>query len=232
MHLSSAEAIPALVAARADGVPVTVETCPHYLTLTAEEIGDGRTEFKCCPPVRDADNADRLWQGLIDGVIDFVVSDHSPSTPELKYAGAGDFSAAWGGISSLQLGLPLVWTEAQRRGLRLTDVVRWMAAKPAELIDVTGKGTIAVGADADLVVFAPDEQFVIDAAALHHRHAISAYHGRTVQGVVRSTFLGGQKVDVTGPPRGQFLNHPVDASSTATSSARTGRQAAPAPPID
>ena len=208
VHLSSAEAIPALAAARADGVPVTVETCPHYLTLTAEDIGDGHTEFKCCPPVRDANNADRLWQALVDGVIDFVVSDHSPSTPELKYAGDGDFSVAWGGISSLQLGLPLVWTEARRRGLDLADVVRWMAARPAELIGVTGKGVIAVGADADVVVFAPDEQFVVDAAALYHRHAISAYHGRTLHGVVCSTYLGGSRVDVAGSPRGQFLTHP------------------------
>ena len=207
VHLSSAEAIPALAAARADGVPVTVETCPHYLTLTAEDIGDGHTEFKCCPPVRDANNADQLWQALVDGVIDFVVSDHSPSTPELKYAGDGDFSVAWGGISSLQLGLPLVWTEARRRGLQLTDVVRWMAARPAELIGVAGKGTIAVGADADMVVFAPDEQFIIDAAALHHRHAISPYQGRTVHGVVRGTYLSGREIDVVGPPRGQFLTH-------------------------
>ena len=143
VHLSSAEALPALTAARADGVRISVETCPHYLTLQAEDIADGQTQFKCCPPVRDAANRDRLWQALADGVIDFVVSDHSPSTIELKRLDEGDFGAAWGGISSLQLGLSLIWTEARERNHSLDEVVNWMAARPAQIVGVAGKGTIA-----------------------------------------------------------------------------------------
>ena len=205
VHLSSAEAVPALAAARADGVRISVETCPHYLTLCAEDIGDGQTQFKCCPPVRDAANADRLWQALADGVIDFVVSDHSPSTVDLKRLDEGDFGTAWGGISSLQLGLSLVWTEGRRRDHSLDQVVRWMATRPAEVVGVTGKGSIAIGQDADLVVFAPDEAYTVDVAALHHRNAVSPYHGRTLHGAVRATYLRGQRVETTGPPRGRLL---------------------------
>ena len=205
VHLSSAEALPALAAARADGVRLTVETCPHYLTLCAEDIADGQTQFKCCPPVRDAANADQLWQALADGVIDFVVSDHSPSTIELKRLDEGDFGAAWGGISSLQLGLSLIWTEGRRRDHSLDAVIRWMAARPAEIVGVPDKGSIAVGQDADLVVFAPDETYTVDVATLHHRNAVTPYHGRTLQGVVRATYLRGERVEETGPPHGQLL---------------------------
>ncbi len=204
-HLSSAEALPALAAARADGVRISVETCPHYLTLHAEEIADGQTQFKCCPPVREAANADQLWQGLADGVIDFVVSDHSPCTVELKRLDAGDFSLAWGGISSVQLGLPLVWTEARHRGHDLCDVVAWMAARPAEIARVAGKGTIAVGQRADLSVFAPEERFTVDAAALRHKNPVTPYQGRTLSGVVRETYLGGERVVLSDQPRGNLL---------------------------
>jgi allantoinase len=204
-HLSSAQALPELAAARDDGVRVSVETCPHYLTLHAEEIGDGQTQFKCCPPVREAANADRLWQALADGVIDFVVSDHSPCPVELKRLDSGDFGLAWGGISSVQLGLPLVWTEGRRRGHTLAEVTSWMAARPAGIVGVAGKGTIAVGQQADLSVFAPDEMFTVDAAALRHRNAVTPYHGRTVSGVVRQTYLGGKRVVVGDPPRGNLL---------------------------
>ncbi len=206
VHLSSSEALPALAAARADGVPVTVETCPHYLTLTAQDIPDGHTEFKCCPPVRDAHNSDLLWEGLAQGLIDFIVSDHSPSTPELKYAGNGDFAVAWGGISSLQLGLSLIWTEARRRGFDLAQVVRWMAQGPARVIGVPGKGFLTVGADADMVVLAPDDSFVVDPETLHHRHAVSPYRGRTLRGVVRRTYLRGRLIDLAQPPQGQLLS--------------------------
>ncbi|MDI5943077.1 amidohydrolase family protein, partial [Micromonospora sp. DH15] len=151
LHLSSAGALPELVAARADGVRLTVETCPHYLALTAEQVPDGATEFKCCPPIRDRGNQDRLWAALADGTVDCVVSDHSPCLPELKRADTGDFAAAWGGIASVQLSLPVVWTQARRRGHGLADVVRWMATGPADLVGLRGKGRIAVGADADLV---------------------------------------------------------------------------------
>lgn len=205
VHLSSAEAVASLRAAREDGVRITVETCPHYLTLSAERIGDGETQFKCCPPIRDDSNRGQLWQALADGVIDIVVSDHSPSTPELKLSDTGDFGGAWGGVSSLQLGLPLVWTEASRRGHDLTDVVRWMSTDTAHLVGATGKGQIAAGHDADLVVLAPDQSFVVDPAALHHRHRVSPYAGRTLSGVVRRTYLRG--IPVTGAaPHGIFLN--------------------------
>ena len=205
VHLSSAEALPALAAARADGVRLTVETCPHYLTLCAEDIADGQTQFKCCPPIRDAANADRLWQALADGVIDFVVSDHSPSTVALKRLDEGDFGAAWGGISSLQLGLSLIWTEGRRRDHSLDTVIRWMATRPATIVGVPDKGSIAVGQDADLVVFAPDETYTVDVATLHHRNAVTPYHGRTLQGVVRATYLRGERVEETEPPHGQLL---------------------------
>ncbi len=201
VHLSAASALPLLAAARAEGLPVTVETCPHYLALTAEEVPDGDTRFKCCPPVREAANRDALWQGLADGVIDMIVSDHSPSPPSLKHLDTGDFGTAWGGIASLQVGLPVVWTEARRRGHDLADVVRWMAQEPAALVGLTRKGRIAAGADADLVVLAPDEPYTV--GELHHRHAVTPYAGRRLTGVVRQTWLRGAPVD--GTPRGRLL---------------------------
>ncbi|HVV13750.1 allantoinase AllB [Amycolatopsis sp.] len=200
LHLSSSDALPMIARARAEGVRLTVETCPHYLSFTAEEIADGATQFKCCPPIREADNRERLWQGLADGTIDCVVSDHSPCTPELKRP---DFGEAWGGVASLQVGLPAVWTQARERGHSLSDVVRWMAARPAELVGLRGKGRIAVGGDADFCVFAPAEEFVVDVAKLRHRNPVSAYHGRTLAGVVRSTWLRGN--EITGSPQGRLL---------------------------
>jgi allantoinase len=205
LHLSSAEALPELITARADGVRVTVETCPHYLVLAAEEIGDGQTQFKCCPPVRDAANADLLWRALTDGVIDVIVSDHSPSTADLKLFDAGDFGAAWGGISSLELGLPLIWTTARRRGIDLAQVVGWMANGTAELITIGDRGRIAPGLAADLVIFAPDDQLEVDAAALHQRNAVTPYQGRTLDGVVRATYLHGERVEANNP-RGNLLS--------------------------
>jgi len=199
LHLSAASALPV------DAPNVTVETCPHYLTFTAEEVPDGATEFKCCPPIRDAANREALWQGLASGAIDFVVSDHSPCTPELKRADTGDFAAAWGGIASLQLGLPVVWTQAAARGFALADVVRWMATRPAEVVGLARKGRIAVGCDADLVAFEPDAAFVVDAGRLRHRHPVTPYHGRALLGKVRTTWLRGSVVDgVT--PRGRLLS--------------------------
>jgi allantoinase len=206
LHLSSAEALPELITARAEGVRVTVETCPHYLVLAAEEIGDGQTQFKCCPPVRDAANADLLWRALTDGVIDVIVSDHSPSTADLKLFEAGDFGAAWGGISSLQLGLPLIWTAARRRGIDLAQVIDWMATGTAELITIGDRGRIAPGLAADLVIFAPDDQLQVDAARLQHRNAITPYQGRTLDGVVRATYLHGERVEAE-EPRGNLLSN-------------------------
>ena len=204
VHLSSADAAPALHAARAAGIDVSVETCPHYLTFDAEHIDDGATELKCCPPIREADNREALWGALAIGDIDFVVSDHSPCTTDLKLKGDGDFGVAWGGIASVQLGLPAVWTGARGRGHSMVDVVRWMASAPADRVGLTHKGRIAVGADADLVRFAPDEEFVVDVATLHHRNPVSAYAGRRLAGVVRETWLRGAPVSVDAV-RGRLL---------------------------
>ncbi|BAL91593.1 putative allantoinase [Actinoplanes missouriensis 431] len=204
LHLSAASALPLIAQARIDGVRVTAETCPHYLTLDAGEIPDGATEFKCCPPIRDAANADQLWAALADGLITCVVSDHSPCTPELKRRDTGDFAAAWGGIASVQLGLPVMWTAARERGHTLSDVVKWMAHRPADLAGLRQKGRIAVGADADLVAFRPDAEFTVDARALHHRNPLTPYAGRVVKGVVGTTWLRGSRV--TGDaPGGRFL---------------------------
>ncbi|GAA4620522.1 allantoinase AllB [Saccharopolyspora hordei] len=208
LHLSSSDALPMIASARADGVQVTVETCPHYLSFTAEEIPDGATQFKCCPPIREARNRELLWQGLADGTIDCVVSDHSPCTPELKRLDIGDFGVAWGGVSSLQLGLSAVWTQARVRGHGLADVVRWMSRRPAEVAGVRGKGSIAVGQDADFCVFAPDEAFVVDVERLHHRNPVSPYHGRPLAGVVRQTWLRGTQIvgpDAVTTPQGRLL---------------------------
>ncbi|MFG1803192.1 allantoinase AllB [Micromonospora carbonacea] len=204
LHLSSVAALAELAAARADGVRLTVETCPHYLALTAEQVPDGATEFKCCPPIRDRDNQDRLWAALAAGAVDCVVSDHSPCLPELKRADTGDFAAAWGGIASVQLSLPVVWTQARRRGHGLADVARWMAAGPADLVGLPGKGRIAVGGDADLVAFDADAGFRVEPGLLHHRHPVTPYAGQRLTGVVRATWLRGEPV--TGDaPRGRLL---------------------------
>ncbi len=204
LHLSSSDALPMIASARRDGVRITVETCPHYLTFSAEEIPDGATQFKCCPPIREASNRERLWQGLADGVIDFIVSDHSPCTPELKRLDIGDFGLAWGGVASLQLGLPAIWTEARRRGYALTDVVQWMSTRPAESVGLRHKGQIALGMDADFCVFAPDEAFVVDPARLHHKNPVTPYAGRALAGVVRSTWLRGQQIS-GDTPTGRLL---------------------------
>ncbi|MFJ4682419.1 allantoinase AllB [Streptomyces sp. NPDC088789] len=206
LHLSSSDALPLIAAARADGVRLTVETCPHYLTLTAEEVPDGASEFKCCPPIREAANQDLLWQALADGTIDCVVTDHSPSTADLK---TDDFATAWGGISGLQLSLPAVWTAARARGFTLEDVVRWMASRTAALVGLDHrKGAIAPRHDADFAVLAPDAAFTVDPAALQHRNRVTAYAGRTLYGVVRSTWLRGRRILHDGEftaPRGHLL---------------------------
>jgi allantoinase len=195
LHLSAAAALPLIAAAKAEGLPITAETCPHYLTLDEEHIPDGATQFKCCPPIRDSANQDALWQALVDGTLDIVVSDHSPSTPEMKYAGDGDFQVAWGGIAGLQLGLPAMWTAARSRGIPLETVVGSMATAPADFVGLSARGRIAEGSRADLVVLAPDASFTVDARALLHRNPVSAYDGRELSGVVRRTLLGGVEVD-------------------------------------
>lgn len=199
LHLSSSDALPMIASAKRDGVKLTVETCPHYLTLTAEEIPDGATAYKCCPPIREASNRELLWQGLLDGTIDCIVSDHSPSTLDLKDLENGDFAVAWGGVSSLQLGLSLIWTEARHRGIPLEQVMSWMGEKPAALARLSTKGRLALGYDADFAVFAPDEAFVVDVSKLKHKNPITPYDGKALSGVVRKTFLRGAVVDGRTP---------------------------------
>lgn len=213
LHLSSSDALPMLASARADGMRLSVETCPHYLHFTAEQVPPGATEYKCCPPIREQANRELLWQGLRDGVIDCVVSDNSPCTVDLKRRDTGDFGDAWGGLAGLQLELPAVWTQARARGFALADVVGWMARRPAELAGIHGKGRIAVGYDADLCVLAPDERFRVDVGRLHHRNPLSAYAGQQLSGVVRSTWLRGEQIqqdnEMTGPPSGALLRRGV-----------------------
>lgn len=199
LHLSSSDALPMIASAKRDGVQITAETCPHYLTLSAEDIPAGNTAFKCCPPIREASNRDLLWQGLADGIIDCIVTDHSPATLELKHLDTGDFGTAWGGIASLQISLPVMWTAARARGIALEQVVDWMASKPAALAGLRSKGTIAVGYDADLSIFAPDEAFVVRADQLEHKNPITAYDQRSLSGVVRRTLLAGKDIDFAKP---------------------------------
>lgn len=199
VHLSAADALPDLAAARAEGLPITVETCPHYLTFAAEDIPDGATAFKCAPPIRQRDHRERLWQGLRDGVVDFVVCDHSPCTPDLKKPEQGDFLAAWGGISSVQLGPAIVWTEACRRGFELADLVRWCAQGPAFFAGLDDhKGTLAEGLDADVVVWDPDATFEVRPDHLHHRHLVTPYAGMTLSGIAVRTYVGGRLVHDAG----------------------------------
>ncbi|WP_022919361.1 allantoinase AllB [Ruania albidiflava] len=199
LHLSSSDALPMIASAKRDGVQISAETCPHYLTLAAEDIPAGNTAYKCCPPIREASNRDLLWQGLAEGIIDCVVTDHSPSTLELKHLDTGDFGTAWGGIASLQLSLAVMWTAARARGIALEQVVQWMASKPAALAGLRSKGTIAVGYDADLSIFAPDDAFVVHAETLEHKNPITPYDQRSLSGVVRRTLLAGKGIDFDHP---------------------------------
>ena len=205
-HLSSSDALPMIASARREGVQVTAETCPHYLTLCAEDIGDGETICKCSPPIREAANRELLWEGLRARTLDLVVSDHSPCTAAMKTGDGGDFATAWGGISSLQYTLPLVWSGAKSRGFSLADVARWMSEGPARLAGLGSKGCIAIGRDADFCVFAPDEATVVDPAECHHRNPGTPYDGRTLTGAVRFTILRGERVD-GALPRGRLLRH-------------------------
>lgn len=211
LHLSSAQALPLILEAKREGLPLTVETCPHYLTFDAEHIPDGATQYKCCPPIRSAANRELLWEALADGTIDFVASDHSPATPELKFAGDGDFAQAWGGVSGLEVSLPAVWTAARERGHTLADVVRWMSGATSAWAGLESKGAIRVGGDADLVAFAPDDERVIDAADLKHRNPVSAYDGHVLMGAARTTWVGGVMVfgeGASAAPVGQLLARP------------------------
>jgi allantoinase len=206
VHLSSANALAMISRTKSARTKLTVETCPHYLTFASEEIPDGATEFKCAPPVRERENREQLWSALGAGTIDLIASDHSPCLPESKLRQEGDFMNAWGGIASLQISLPAVWTEARLRGYSLMHVIRWMCEAPARLAGLQNrKGAIAVGCDADLVVFNPDAKFRVDPQRLHHRHKVTPYAGRELAGVVEATFVRGKKVF----EQGQFAAAPI-----------------------
>jgi allantoinase len=194
VHHSAASALHQLRSARAEGLPLSAETCPHYLHFTAEAIPDGATPFKCAPPIRDAANREALWRALADGVLDLVASDHSPCSPGLKAIEAGDFVAAWGGVSGLQLALPVVWTEASARGHTLSDLARWMSAAPARLAGLAAKGAIAAGRDADLVIFDDAAHITVTPESIYHRHRVTPYAGETLRGSVAATYLRGQRV--------------------------------------
>jgi allantoinase len=195
VHLSASKALPELRAARSEGLPVTVETCPHYLHLSAESIPKGATLFKCAPPIRNRENWEQLWQALRDGTIDLVATDHSPCPPEMKRLAEGNFRTAWGGIASLSIALPLMHTEASQRGFSLTDIARWMSQAPATLAGChKRKGRLAAGYDADFVVFDPESAFVVTKNRLHYRHPVSPYLGETLRGEVKATYLRGQQI--------------------------------------
>jgi len=207
LHLSSAAALPEIREAKADGLPLTVETCPHYLTFDAEHIPDGGTQFKCCPPIRSEANREALWDALADGTIDFVASDHSPATAELKLGHDGDFGLAWGGIAGLQVSLAAVWTGARARGYGIADVADWMCETPAMWAGLDAKGDIRVGADADLIAFAPERPWHVSAAALAHRNPVSAFDGSDLVGVVTRTWIAGEAWGED--TRGALLNRPT-----------------------
>ena len=194
VHLSSSGALDLLRRARDEGLPLTAETTPHYLRFAAEEIPDGATPYKCAPPIRERENREKLWTALGERLVSMVVSDHSPCTPELKKLEAGDFEAAWGGIASLQLGLPVIWSDARRRGHGLADLAEWMCAAPARLAQLGRKGSIAVGMDADLVIWDPDAEVTIAPAMIEHRHKVTPYAGESLQGAVRATYVRGRRV--------------------------------------
>ncbi len=208
VHVSSSSAVPLLRRAKEEGLAVTAETCPHYLSFAAEEIHDGATVFKCAPPIRGRENRERLWAALAEGVIDLVATDHSPCPAEMKCSASGDFLSAWGGISSLEVGLPAMWTEMCRRGIALPQLARLMCGAPAALAGLgKRKGAIAAGCDADLVVWNPEATFRVESAMLHHRHSMTPYAGRVMRGKVETTFLRGRKVY----DRGEFPSGPVGA---------------------
>ena len=199
VHHSSSDALPMLRAAKAEGLPLTVETCPHYLTFAAEEIPDGATHFKCCPPVRERENREKLWEAVTDDTIDMVVSDHSPCTPALKLQETGDFMGAWGGISALQFGLPVMWTDLRSRGFGLADLTRLMSATPAKLAGLDArKGKLAAGYDADIVIWNPEECFTVVPELIQHRHKLTPYSGMELFGKIEATYVRGQKVFENG----------------------------------
>jgi allantoinase len=218
VHLSASQALSELRAARSEGLPVSVETCPHYLHLAAEMIPNGATLCKCAPPIRSRENREKLWQGLRDGAIDFVVTDHSPCPPEMKRLAEGDFKNAWGGIASLSVALPLMYTEACVRGFALTDIARWMSEGPAKLAGChQRKGRIAPGCDADFVVFDTEDKFAVTQEQLHYRHPLSPYIEERLRGMVKATYLRGKQLFSEGRFHGEPVGREYGASGDSLS---------------
>jgi allantoinase len=208
VHVSSSDALPILREAKSAGLAVTAETCPHYLTFSSDEISDGATEFKCAPPIRESENREKLWQALADGTLDFIATDHSPCPPEMKKKDTGDFMAAWGGIASLELSLPAVWTSALERGYPVERLAAWLCSEPARLAGLEKrKGKIAKDFDADLVIWDPNAKFRVEPERLQQRHKLTPYAGRELSGVVTATYLRGRKVF----DRGEFASGPTGA---------------------
>ena len=208
VHVSSSDALPVLRAAKSSGLAITAETCPHYLTFASEEIPDGASEFKCAPPIRESENREKLWEALSGGTLDFVATDHSPCPPEMKRKDTGDFMAAWGGIASLELSLPAVWTSARQRGYAVERLAAWLCSSPARLAGLEKrKGKIAKDFDADLVIWDPTAKFRVEPERLHHRQKLTPYAGRELYGVVAATYLRGRKVF----DRGEFETGPTGA---------------------
>jgi allantoinase len=208
VHLATNQALDMLRAAKSEGLPVSVETCPHYLHFSSDKISDGQTLFKCAPPIRSHENREKLWQALREGVIDLVATDHSPCSPEMKRLNERSFRTAWGGIASLSLALSVMWTEASARGFTLADVVRWMAEGPARLAGCQSrKGRLAKGFDADFIVFESEAEFIAAEQHLHYRHRISPYLGEKFRGVVKATYLRGNCIFVDGQFPGEPGGH-------------------------
>lgn len=209
VHLSSAEALPMIAEARSNGLPLTVETCPHYLCFSAEEIPDRAVAYKCAPPIREAENNEQLWQALKNGLIDFVVTDHSPAPPDMKQVESGDFSKAWGGIAGLQFSFPVMWTASLKRGIPISEVVSWMSGRVAQLIGLQNrKGKIETGFDADLTIVDLNQSFTVNSEHILHRHKLTPYDGLTLKGKVHHTIIMGKTVfkqDQFTEPSGQML---------------------------
>ncbi len=202
VHVSSSDALELIENAKQQGLPITAETAQHYLYFSAEEIGDGQTQFKCAPPIRESANNDKLWGGLLGGILDFVATDHSPAPPELKEMGSSDFMKAWGGIASLQFALPAFWTAAKRHHCEITDIAKWLCERPAAFIGARKKGRIEKGYDADLVAWSPEEHFIVDGTLIFHKHKLTPYLHEELFGVVKQTYLSGELVY----DNGEFLH--------------------------
>lgn len=216
VHLSASAALDEIAEARHEDLPISVETCPHYLHFRAEQIRDGETHFKCAPPIREAANRERLWRGLESGIIHFIASDHSPCPPEMKNLTEGSYTEAWGGISSLQLTLPVIWTECRNRGYSLADLTNWLSSGPAKFIGFGNqKGEISKGFDADLVCWDPEAEFQVDTSIIHHKHKLTPYQNERLFGMVKKTYLRGKMVYNNGgfpmdPPGKPLLRNDVN----------------------